>query len=91
MSDSAPHSKTNLLEGCGLKVKGLISEVQHSTSKDGNKHYYSFVLIVPGSSPLRVGIKEGADPSLYREKVGTQYPCNLSVRQTQYGIFFDEV
>lgn len=80
----------NLLEGCAIRAKGLISEVQHYENKD-KKHYYSFILIIPGSSPLKIGIKAGGDPSEYRDKIGSPYTCNISVRETKFGFFFEEL
>jgi hypothetical protein len=85
--------KANLLDGCQIKVKGLLSEVQHYETKEG-KHYYSFILIVPGSTPLKVGMQDGAKPEVmaqYQACIGNTYTCSINVRSNQHGTFFEEV
>lgn len=85
-----PETK-NVLDGCGIRVKGLISEISHYHSDKNDRHYYSMILVVPDCTPLKVNIKKGSDPSEYREKVGTTYTCAVSLRQTQFGTFLEEI
>jgi hypothetical protein len=80
-----------VLDGCGIQAKGLLTEVSYYENQKTRRITYSMHVVTPRSTPLKVAIKEGVDPSLYRDKVGQVIGFKFVVRENKFGTFFEEV
>lgn len=86
MSGIKDHQNQNILDGCAIKLRGLVTEVS-SYEKNG-QYTYSAHLITPGSSPVK--IKVNGDPSLYRARIGSVMDMRITIRENKFGVFFEE-
>ncbi len=84
------HQQMNLLDGCAIQVKGLLTEVSFYENPNTRKVTHSMHLVTPGSSPLKIAIKSGVDPLTYRGRVGQVVAVKINVRESKFGTFFDE-
>jgi hypothetical protein len=86
MSGIKDHPSQNILDGCAIRLKGLVTEV--SDYEKNGKYTYSAHIVAPGSSPVK--IKINGDPSRYRERIGSVVDMRITIRENKFGVFFEE-
>ncbi|MCP4345289.1 MAG: hypothetical protein GY795_07160 [Desulfobacterales bacterium] len=86
MSGMKEHQNQNVLDGCSIQIKGLVTEV--SDYEKNGKYTYSAHIVSPGSSPVKIKIL--GDPTLYRAKIGSVVDMKITIRENKFGVFFEE-